>query len=298
MEQEQSQLDSVLGALNFDEIAGGASDTAAESDLEAAAPSDEQAVAPSESEDPTDSAEESPDPAQAAAPTPSTAPESPKPTIDFDSDDNPYKAEAAEARKMRETLERAYTQWQQQQQEQTRQAKQAEIAERIARISDEYSPEQAKREASRIVAEVEAEFRQQTQPVIQNYEGQLQEREQVAENIARQLAAFYRTVERRMPAEQFKALQAEVEYALKFDSPDAMEAHFGHLDAATKSQRDQIAALTKQVEELKLAQKAQKRIASGADSAGTGVGRPAAGSARTRTDETVDAAFAAMGLGD
>ena len=298
MAQDQTTLDAVLGTMNFDEIAGGASDTADEPDQEASAPSEEQAVAPAESEDPTESTSDDAAPAQAAAPTPSDAPEPTTPTIDYDSDDNPYKAAAAEARQLKEQFQRAYQQWQQQQAQQQIEAKRAEIAERVARLGDEYTPEQAKREAARIVAEVEAEFRQQSEPVLQNYEAQVQEREQVAENIARQLAAFYRTVERRMPVEEFKALQAEVEYALKFDSPDAMEAHFGHVDATTKALREQVAAQAKQIEELKLAQKAQKRIASGADNAGTGVGRPAAGTTRTRTDDAVDAAFAAIGLGD
>ena len=60
--------------------------------------------------------------------------------------------------------------------------------------------------------------------------------------------------------------------------------------------KEQLAAQAKKIEELTLAQQAQKRIASGADTAGAGVGRPAAGGPLTKTDEAVNRALASVGL--
>jgi hypothetical protein len=215
MEQEQTQLDAVLGNLDFDAIASGESDTAPAEAPETETPSDEQAVAPPDSEDNAESADDAPATTDAAAPTPSD-PETPTtPPVDYDSDANPYKAQAEEARKMRQLLEAAAEKYQQQQYQQQRQERETEIAERIAKLSEDYTPEQAREQARRIRAEVE----------------------------------------------------------------DSVLA-----DAAKK------------IEELTLAQQAQKRIASGADTAGAGVGRPATGGPLTKTDEGVARALAAVGL--
>ena len=290
MEQEQTQLDAVLGSLDFDAIANDVSDVAPDAP-EADAPSEDQAVAPPETEDSTESADDAPAPTDAAAPTPSDSETPTTPPLDYDSDANPYKAEAAEARKMRQLLEAAAERYQQQQAEQARQTRESEIAERIAKLSEDYTPEQAREQARRIRAEVEDSVRQE-------YDPQISERESVAIDAAKHYAALKLAIDNApdLSPAQRQNLIAAAQHVYNYDSPDAMQSHFQREASLLAPLKEQLAAQAKKIEELTLAQQAQKRIASGADTAGAGVGRPAAGGPLTKTDEAVNRALASVGL--
>jgi len=291
MEQEQTQLDAMLGSLDFDAIVSDASDVTPEHAAQTETPSEEEAVAPPETEDSTESADDAPETTDAAAPTPSD-PETPTtPPVDYDSDANPYKAEAAEARRMRELLEAAAERYQQQQAEQARQTRETEIAERIAKLSEEYTPEQAREQARRIRAEVEDSVRQE-------YDPQISERESVAIDAAKHYAALKLAIDNApdLTPKQRENLIAAATHVYNYDSPDAMQSHFQRESAIVAPLQEQLTKAMKKIEELTLAQQAQKRIASGADTAGAGVGRPAAGGPLTKTDEAVNRALASVGL--
>lgn len=291
MEQEQTQLDAVLGELDFDAIASGESDTAPVEATETETPSDEQAVAPPDSEDSAESADDAPETTDAAAPTPSDPEPPTTPPVDYDSDANPYKAQAAEATKMRQLLETAFARHQEQQAEQARQTRETEIADRIAKLSEEYTPEQAREQAKRIRAEVEDSVRQE-------YDPQINERESVAIDAAKHYAALKLAIDNAsdLTPTQRENLIAAAQHVYNYDSPDAMQSHFQREAALLAPLQKQLADAAKKIEELTLAQKAQKRIASGADTAGAGVGRPAAGGPLTKTDEAVNRALASVGL--
>src|SRR5688500_5525558 len=109
MESPQTSTDAVLASLDFDAIVGDVPAPA----QEAAAPAEADPFAPVQESAPTESSTAETVSPDAAAATPSDQPATP-PAFDFDSDDNPYKAEAQEARKMRQTLQKAYEVYQQQ----------------------------------------------------------------------------------------------------------------------------------------------------------------------------------------
>jgi hypothetical protein len=291
VDQDQTQLDAVLDALPFDEIAGGGSAPDAEQ-LEAAIPSEEEAVAPAPGEDEPVSAEAEADPTGAAAETP-PAPVTSGP--DYDSDDNPYKAAAEEARQLRQMFEMAAQRAAEQQAQQQREAKQAEWAERFERIRDDMTPEQGQIEARRLVAEIEAEREREAQRVVMAKDTDAQ----TAAAIAAGLHLSVRDDPELTEAQKQRILQ-NAQFLRQLPSPDAMQAQLAR-DAALRQQvsaqtaeRDkQIAALQKQVQELQSAQKAKQRIASGVDAVGAPSGAPAKGG-KSQLDQTLDGLWQQM----
>lgn len=281
MEQDQTQLDAVLGALDFDAIAGVPSEPAVDAESQDVAPSEEAAVAPPESGDSTESAVDASAPAGDAAPTPS-APETPAP-LNYDSDENPY---LAEVKQYRELIAEAQRRAQEQQAQQQREAQEAAWQERIAALED-LPPDMRALESRRLVAEIEAERVREAQTVIAA-------RETDAEQSAKAFAAFFNTVKETLPPEQFAQIEANARHLLQFNSPDAMQAQLARDNAIRAESKAQIEALQKQLAEAQLAQQAKERIASGADRVGTGVGTPATNGTATRLDQTLDALFATM----